>query len=394
MDLNKIVRGVAGKLLWRGRVHHLRMKYASHEREHIFRLDHVPGTSINNLERISGWYLPSPEDNDGHIVISVNGKACFGVIKTYRHDIAIAFPERPRAVESGFIGDLVLPDGLAAGDCVSLVIKYTGGKSEKVLYENMHTIKNSANGNRVRKTEFSLDDILLDDLEPDTNIYGAPHFHDEGRLPVIRLTESGSTHPYSDKAQVIIDGCDGLVLDFGAGIQTRERLRGHVVNLDAIHFPYVDVVNTRPTLPFRDSVFDAVISQAVFEHVSDPFESMREIRRVLKDRGRVLIDTAFMQPFHGDPDHYFNMTKSGLREIMAGFEIEELGVRPYQNPSYGLNMQIESVLPFIQDRRWRNTFKSLHRQLKKRGDSLDSSLGETGREIMAAGVYVMATKVS
>ena len=108
------------------------------------------------------------------------------------------------------------------------------------------------------------------------------------------------------------------MLDFGAGIQSDDRLYPHVVNLDAVHFRNVDVVNSCRALPFRDGRFCAVVSQAVFEHLADPFFAAAEVLRVLKPGGLVLIDTAFMQPFHGDPDHYFNMTLPGLREIMRG----------------------------------------------------------------------------
>ena len=105
-----------------------------------------------------------------------------------------------------------------------------------------------------------------------------------------------------------------------------------------------------------------------------------------------LIDTAFMQPFHGDPDHYFNMTRTGLLEIMKGFEIIEIGLRPYQNPSLGLIMQIETIMPFVSSPTWRDRMKQALQILKEGGGEFDSSLGEVGRETIAAGVYVLAKK--
>ena len=105
-----------------------------------------------------------------------------------------------------------------------------------------------------------------------------------------------------------------------------------------------------------------------------------------------LIDAAFMQPYHGDPDHYFNMTRSGLREILQGFEIEELGVRPYQNPSLGLIMQIETVMPFVSSAVWRDRLKRALHLLKEDGEFFDSCLGEVGRDTIAAGVYALARK--
>lgn len=47
-----------------------------------------------------------------------------------------------------------------------------------------------------------------------------------------------------------------------------------------------------------------------------------------------MIDTAFIPPYARHPNHYFNMTQAGLREVMQAFQIQDIGVRPYQNPSY------------------------------------------------------------
>ncbi len=221
---------------------------------------------------------------------------------------------------------------------------------------------------------------------------GVPHFHPIPSLPCVRLLEPRSTHPYGELAAQIIDGADGLVLDFGAGIQAPERLRPHVVNLDAIHFPHVDVVNTYPDLPFRDSIFDGVVSQAVFEHLPDPARSVREIYRVLKPGGRVLIDTGFLVPLHGDPDHYYNMTASALRRIMDHFEIDEIGVQPHQNPSFGLVMQFEHALMSLRPGIWRRRIELWLAEVKHEGASLDADLGPFGREVLAAGYYVMARR--
>lgn len=49
-----------------------------------------------------------------------------------------------------------------------------------------------------------------------------------------------------------------------------ERLRDNVLNMGTVQFPYIDVVNRFKTLPFRSNVLDAVIDQAIFEHLADP----------------------------------------------------------------------------------------------------------------------------
>ena len=371
-----------------------------------FAVDVFPRNYANRLESVSGWYMRELTD-DCRLQVWLGDKPLVGLLTVHRHDVAAAFPDMPRAVQSGFMGDVVIPNSIKSGEKFKLSLRAIHSNGIVVLVENELELKVDTNELKIRGIDFG--DIFCDPITGEsisiksgiirstnsesviTSVVGIPHFHPKDRPCAIRLTETGSTHPYNPKAQQLID-TSKLVLDFGAGVQTPDRLRDHVVNLDAIHFPYVDVVNTCRTLPFRDGVFDAVISQAVFEHLPDPFLAAQEIHRVLRSGGMALIDTAFMQPFHGDPDHYFNMTRSGLLEIMKGFEIIELGVRPYQNPSLGLIMQIETLLPFVSVSAWRDRLKKALATLKKDGASFDSCLGEVGRETVAAGVYVLAKK--
>jgi hypothetical protein len=114
--------------------------------------------------------------------------------------------------------------------------------------------------------------------------------------------------------------------------------------------------------------------------------------RVLKPGGRVLIDTAFMQPLHGDPNHYFNMTSEGLRLVLEGFEVLELGSQPHQYPSYGLTMQINAVLPLMKDGDWKVRLSEFLDELKKGGGRLDEDLGPIGRTTLAAGVFAVGRR--
>lgn len=330
------------------------------------------------------------------IELQVDGITQAGLLRCYRHDVAAAYPDNPLAVKSGFIGDLIVPNSIHDGQEFSLSIRSVADKQVNLLAESSVIVCEELN-KEIRVRNLNISHLLLDPLTGQSPkelnlIAGIPHFHPNGNWPIIRLSGNGNTHPYSTYAQDFISRANGYVLDFGSGIQSLDRLRDNVINLDAIQFPYVDVVSSCSNLPFRTGVFEGVISQAVFEHLADPFHSAREILRVLKPGGVAFIDTAFMQPFHGDPNHYFNMTTAGLRKIMAGFEIIELGVRPYQLPSSGLIMQLEAILPFVSSSDWRLELTKLCKRLREDGNSFDQSLGEVGQEILAAGVYVVAKK--
>ncbi len=125
-----------------------------------------------------------------------------------------------------------------------------------------------------------------------------------------------SAHYYDDVAKNIIEDVrrkGGRVLDCGSGL--RPTIDDTVICLDVEHFPSVDVLAVNQRLPFRSAVFDAVLSLNVLEHVTDPFACAAELVRVLKPGGTLYCCIPFLQPEHGYPHHYFNATRSGLREL-------------------------------------------------------------------------------
>lgn len=116
----------------------------------------------------------------------------------------------------------------------------------------------------------------------------------------------------------------GLTLELGAGVDNCELQ--NLVKTDAyLYSNNLDLIVDAHNLPFLDNTFDYVFSLAVFEHLHTPWLAAQEIYRVLKPGGQVFCLTAFNQHIHGYPDHYFNMTDSGLRRIFSEYEILEYG---------------------------------------------------------------------
>jgi SAM-dependent methyltransferase len=52
-------------------------------------------------------------------------------------------------------------------------------------------------------------------------------------------------------------------------------------------------------MTFADASFDAVLCIQVLEHVADPFAAARELARVLRPDGRLLLTTPFLYNYHG-----------------------------------------------------------------------------------------------
>lgn len=72
-------------------------------------------------------------------------------------------------------------------------------------------------------------------------------------------------------------------------------------------------------LPFADGAFDAVIIQAVLEHVVDPYRCVGEIHRVLGERGLVYAETPFMQQVHLGRYDFTRFTHLGHRRLFRHF---------------------------------------------------------------------------
>jgi SAM-dependent methyltransferase len=154
-------------------------------------------------------------------------------------------------------------------------------------------------------------------------------FKDDGKvvdfLPVdlkrefrVESCDDISAHAYDEIASEIIETVrrnGGKVLDCGSGL--RKLVDETVICVDVAALPNVDVLAVNQKLPFQDSVFDAVLSLNVLEHVTDPFACAAELARVLKPGGTLYCCIPFLQPEHGYPDHYFNATRSGLQQLFA-----------------------------------------------------------------------------
>lgn len=76
-------------------------------------------------------------------------------------------------------------------------------------------------------------------------------------------------------------------------------------------------------LPFDDRTFDTVLSVQVLEHTPRPGPLMREMARVLKDDGLLIVTAPFQFRLHEEPHDYFRYSHHGLRELCreAGLEV-------------------------------------------------------------------------
>jgi SAM-dependent methyltransferase len=77
--------------------------------------------------------------------------------------------------------------------------------------------------------------------------------------------------------------------------------------------------------PFPDGDFDSVVINQVLEHVFTPDDFLREVRRVLKPGGALLVTVPFLWDEHEQPHDYARYSSFGVRSLLEknGFEIRE-----------------------------------------------------------------------
>jgi len=122
-----------------------------------------------------------------------------------------------------------------------------------------------------------------------------------------------------------------LVLLVGGGIRGKgmDRLTGtpaiRLINVDPSPNSTAAVFCDAHDLPFRDGTVDAVVAQAVLEHVADPWRCVEEIHRVLKPDGVVYAETPFMQQVHLHGYDFTRFSHMGHRRLFRRFAELESG---------------------------------------------------------------------
>ena len=113
-----------------------------------------------------------------------------------------------------------------------------------------------------------------------------------------------------------------------------------------------DIFADASFLPFTDQSVDSVIMLEVVEHVAKPNRAFKEVQRVLKPEGMLLLSLPFLYPIHDESHDYQRLTRYGLQPDRkeAGLECKQLGSSLHSLASAGLliNLSISgSILEAI-----------------------------------------------
>ena len=126
----------------------------------------------------------------------------------------------------------------------------------------------------------------------------------------------------------------GILLDVGCGacpyesyfVKNIDKYLKHEHPLAAKPDIKYDYLSELPQINAPSNSFDTIVSFAVLEHVSRPFDCIKEFNRILKPNGRFIIFVPQYWHLHEEPHDYLRFTKHILKEELPkqGFNILHL----------------------------------------------------------------------
>ncbi len=117
------------------------------------------------------------------------------------------------------------------------------------------------------------------------------------------------------------------VLVVGSGSSDYRAPAGmDIIYTDVMFGEKVSIICDGHDLPFADSSFDGIISNAVLEHVADPVRCVEQFHRVLKPGGYVYAETPFMQQVHLRQFDFTRFTFLGHRRLFRRFATIQTGM--------------------------------------------------------------------
>ena len=120
----------------------------------------------------------------------------------------------------------------------------------------------------------------------------------------------------------------GKTLDVGAGSFDRygEFFKAdQYTRMEIAAGEGIDVVGSAYDIPFPNESFDSLVSTQVFEHLARPHDAAKELFRVLKSGGYVVVTVPQTSELHEIPYDFYRYTNFGLEALFTdtGFEIVE-----------------------------------------------------------------------
>jgi len=110
------------------------------------------------------------------------------------------------------------------------------------------------------------------------------------------------------------------------------------------------ITDLNQNLDFNNSEFDTILLSDVLEHILYPHNLMKEVYRILRPNGCLIMNVPFFYCLHEEPFDYFRYTKFALADLANNSGLRVLELRAYGGVLEilaDLISKIVVILPFV-----------------------------------------------
>ncbi len=160
------------------------------------------------------------------------------------------------------------------------------------------------------------------------------------QLPVLTqvLDVSSGTKPYAEF--------------FAHCIYTSHEFEGNKNIIDDFRFENSikkhDIYSEIDNIPVNDDAYDFILCTEVFEHIPEPIKAMKELVRICKPGGKILITAPFSSGVHQEPYHYYSGFSPYFYDYLKNaFNLNIIKFKSQGNIFLLGNQEMKRVLQFI-----------------------------------------------
>ena len=125
----------------------------------------------------------------------------------------------------------------------------------------------------------------------------------------------------------------GIFLDIGAGVSPYRQIVNPLIeryfSLDiSVRSLPLDCIGDVEHLPFKDGSAHTILCAQVLEHVPHPHLALKEMCRVLKKGGKLILTVPHLSRIHEAPHDYFRFTQYGIQLLCQESGLRILSLNP------------------------------------------------------------------
>ena len=141
--------------------------------------------------------------------------------------------------------------------------------------------------------------------------------------------------------KLVTNELSGTVLDIGCGNRFLERYLREDINYIGIDYLITatewyhsnpDIYADAKSIPVRDESVNHVFLLDVLEHVSDPDSCLKEVKRVLENGGKLVLQVPFIYPIHDSPLDFQRWSEYGLEKLIRECGLFIKSIEPIGEP--------------------------------------------------------------